>query len=319
MDRMRLAFLGTPDFAVPSLQALCQEQDFQVAGVVTQPDRPGGRGNRIKVPPVKKAAVEEGLSVFQPEDINSVSMIQEFKKMEPQVLVVVAFGQLLKEELLSLPAYGCINLHASLLPALRGAAPIQWAIIHGLVETGLTTIRLDEGMDTGDILLQEQVPIGSHETAGELHNRMSYLGAGLLLQTLSALKEGVLIPVPQGEKGVSFAPRLTPRDSRIHWCKGAEEIHNLIRGSNPSPGAYTYHRCGRVKIWRSHPLPQRDDSPPGTILWVEGEDLLCNTGEGILALELLQPAGKRQMKGRDYFHGYCFPDADSWSQVLSTG
>lgn len=313
---MRLIFFGTPDFAVPSLMALCQMEDVEVVAVVTQPDRPAGRGKRRKKPPpVKEKALELGLPVLQREDINQDEAIEKLQSMRAQVFFVVAFGQLLGRELLSLPAYGCINLHASLLPLFRGAAPIQWAIIQGCKETGVTTILLDEGMDSGDILLQKRISIGSQETAGQLHDRLAAMGAVLLLRTLSSLKGGSLVQIPQDEDLVTFAPRLTARDSLIHWSHSALDIHNLIRGTNPSPGAYTVHRCGRVKIWRSHLVNRETDAPPGQILCAEVGALYCATGEGVLALDLLQPAGRKKMQGSDYLHGYCLLKGDSFLEA----
>lgn len=303
---MRIVFMGTPEFAVPSLFALHREEDFSIKAVVTQPDRPAGRGKGLRLSAVKKVALELNLPILQEESINHQSSVERLMSLEIDALVVVAFGQIIKDPLLSLPPYGCINLHASLLPKYRGAAPIQWALISGEKETGVTTILLDRGVDSGDILLQERVCIKEGESAGDLHHRLAPIGANLLVKTLIALKKKELTPYPQDESEASYAPLLTSRDGLIHWKEKALTIHHLILGLDPYPGAYTYHHGRRVKIFKSYPLEgDTEGYSPGEIISSKGEDLICATGEGLLALQLLQPAGKKKMSGCDYFHGYC--------------
>lgn len=308
---MQLVFMGTPSFAVPSLEALYEAEDLHIQAVVTQPDRRSGRGHGLRPSAVKKAAQQREIPIIQMDDVNCGSLKRDLQELETEALVVVAFGQLLKEDLLYLPQYGTINLHASLLPKYRGAAPIQWALIHGEQETGVTTILLDEGVDSGHILLQERTLIEEGETAGELHNRLATIGAGLLLKTLRSLKEKRITPKPQSEERVTYAPMLDPRDGLIDWSQKSWKIQHLIQGTTPYPGAYTYHKKRRVKILKSRPLEgDGKEYSPGRLLSLEGEELLCATGEGFLAIHLLQPAGKRPMNGRDFFHGYCCKEGD---------
>lgn len=308
---MRIVFMGTPGFAVPSLKALYHEKGFSIAAVVTQPDRPAGRGHGIRTSAIKKVALELSLPILQEESINNELFVERLRSLEVDALVVVAFGQILKSRLLSLPPYGCINLHASILPQYRGAAPIQWALISGEKETGVTTILLDEGVDSGDILLQERVLIEKGENAGDLHNRLAPIGARLLVKTLAALKEKALTPSPQDHQKATYAPLLSPQDGLIQWNQSASQIHNHIRGATPYPGAYTRHKQRRVKILKSHLVEgQAMESSPGDLICSRGDDLICATGEGLIAFSLLQPAGRRTMSGRDYFHGYCCKEGD---------
>jgi methionyl-tRNA formyltransferase len=237
---MKLVFMGTPDFAVPSLQAL-QEAGHQIAGVFTQPDRPAGRGKKMMPSPVKVLAEKLNLPVFQPLKIKTPEAIDSIRKLEPECIVVVAYGQILSPEILNLPPYGCINVHASLLPSYRGAAPIHWAVLNGEQKTGVTTMLMDEGLDTGDMLLAAEYPISSTATTGEVHDALARLGAEVLLKTLRGLQDGTLKPVPQPQE-FTYAPPLKREHERIDWSHSALAIHNQIRGLNPWPGAYTTFR-----------------------------------------------------------------------------
>lgn len=298
---MRLAFAGTGRFGLPSLFALAGRG--WVAAVITQPDRPAGRGLKAKASPVKEAAKSLGLPLLQPRSINSPETLNELRKLRLDLLVVAAFGQFLRREVLSLPALGCVNVHASLLPKYRGAAPIPWAILHGERETGVTTFLMDEGMDTGPILLERRVEIGEEETAGELCERLGELGAELILETVEGLVHRSLRPMPQSEGG-TLAPKLKRGDGHIDWSWPSARVHNWIRGMNPWPGAHTTFRKNSLKLHRSRrttlPNPGLE---PGTILPAKGK-LLVAAGEGVLELLEVQPAGKKRMSGRDFWNGY---------------
>lgn len=321
---MRIVFLGTPDFAVPSLQSLVKG-GYDVVGVFTQPDRPAGRGKKLKPSPVKVVAEELGLAVYQPHKIKTPEAIQQLRALAPDIIIVVAYGQILSKEILQLPTKGCINVHASLLPSYRGAAPIHWAVMNGENRTGVTTMLMDEGLDTGDILLKREVSISKEATTGEIHDRLAVLGGELLIDTLHELEMGRLIATPQtGES--NYAPLLKREHECINWTRKAAELHNQIRGLNPWPGAFTSFRGENLKIWRSTPWPQMEKYPetegqqsetgisncepevkflaePGEIIQVLGEGLLVQTGDGVLQILEVQPAGKRAMPARDFFNG----------------
>ncbi len=277
------------------------ERDW-VVGVVTQPDRPAGRGLRLRPPPVKEVAAALGLAVLQPKSINKPESLEYLQALAPDLLVVAAFGQLLKKPVLELPKHGCINIHASLLPKYRGAAPIQWAIIRGERWSGVTTFLIDEGMDTGPILLQRAVRIGEDETAGELEERLAHLGAELIVETVEGYLRGEIRAKPQPEEG-TLAPKIREEDTRIPWGKTAREIHNLVRGLSPSPGAYTTFRGKRIKVYRTKPAGDEEDAEPGTILPTR-KKLLVATGGGTLEILALKPEGKREMQGVDFLNGY---------------
>ncbi|MGY4707569.1 methionyl-tRNA formyltransferase [Candidatus Bipolaricaulota sp. J31] len=273
-----------------------------VVAAITQPDRPAGRGLQLTSPPVKLAAQELGLPLFQPRSINKPDSLAYLRGLAPDLIVVAAFGQLLKKAVLELPRYGCINVHASLLPKYRGAAPIQWAIIRGERWTGVTTVIMDEGMDTGPILLQRAVRIGEDETAGELAARLAELGAELIVETVEGYLGGRIRPKPQPPEG-TLAPKITEEHARIDWTADARTIHNLVRGLAPAPGAYTTFRGKRVKIHRTKPLPGAAEAAPGEIL-PHRKRLLVATGDGVLEVLSLTPAGKREIRGADFLNGY---------------
>lgn len=310
---MRLVFMGTPDFAVPSLRALVKA-GHDVVGVFTQPDRPAGRGKNLKPSPVKVAAEELGLAVFQPEKIKTAAEIDQLRALAPDSIIVVAYGQILSREILQIPAKGCINVHASLLPSYRGAAPIHWAVMKGETRTGVTTMLMDEGLDTGDILLKREVLISDEATTGEIHDELAVLGGELLIDTLKELEMGSLNPIPQtGES--NYAPLLKREHERLDWSRRAAELHHQIRGLNPWPGAFATFRGENLKIWRSTPFLQPVKSlkteaflkvatvDPGQILQVLEDSLVVQTGDGVLRILEVQPAGKRAMPARDFFNG----------------
>lgn len=302
---MRIIFMGTPETAVPTLERLLQV-DHQVEAVITQPDRPVGRGRKWTPPPVKRAAMQYGLRVVQPEKINTDEMRALFESIAPDVVVVVAYGKILPPWLLRIPRRGCINVHFSLLPKYRGAAPVNWAIARGETETGVTTMLMDEGLDTGPILLQRRCPIGPEETAPELARRLAQLGAELLIETLERWERGELTPRPQDDAQASYAPRLKRDDGRIDWSLRAIEIHNRIRGFQPWPGAWTTLRGARLILWRAHPLPPHAGgaAPPGTISELAKDALVVTCGEHTrLRVEELQLEGKRRLSARDFLNG----------------
>jgi len=312
---MRLVFMGTPDFAVPVLDAL-YASGHKIDGVFTQPDKPAGRGNKLKASPVKVLAEKYGLAVFQPARIKTAEAVRQIKDLQPECIVVVAFGQLLSKEILEIPPYGCINVHASLLPAYRGAAPIHWAVMNGEIKTGVTTMLMDEGLDTGAMLMMKEYPISPEATTGELHDALARIGAKALLNTLIGLENGAVYPVPQPE-GSSYAPLLTREHERLEWSWTAAKIHNRIRGLNPWPGAFAFFREEQVKIWLSEQPGKLDlsgnalqNSLPGSILSLTEGGLLVKTGEGILKITELQPAGKKRMRAQDFYNGYRLKEDD---------
>ncbi len=301
---MRTVFMGTPEFAVPCLRQLAAST--QVVGVFTQPDRRQGRGLALASPPVKRVAQELGLPVYQPVKLSSQESWQQLQALAPDLIVVVAYAQLLTPQILALPTYGCINVHASLLPAYRGGAPIHWAIIKGETESGVTTMLMDEGLDTGDILLQDRIAIGPDETCGQLHDRLAELGAKTLAKTLTALVEGRLQPTPQPKTGASYARNLTKEDGLIDWHKPAAHIHNLVRGLNPWPVAYTAIGDGRLRIFSTRLLTDTEyqgKAEPGTIVALTKDGPVVQTGEGVLLLQEVQPANRKRMSGADYVRG----------------
>lgn len=302
---MRTVFMGTPEFAVPCLRELAATT--QVVGVYTQPDRRQGRGLSLTPPPVKQVALELGLPVYQPARLRSPENWQQLKALAPDLIVVVAYAQILTPKVLALPRYGCINVHASLLPAYRGGAPIHWAIVNGEAETGITTMMMDAGLDTGDMLLQTRLPIGPDAGCGEVHDRLATLGAQTLAETLSALAQGQLEPKPQPQAGVSYARNLTKHDGLIQWTNSASSIHNLVRGLNPWPVAYTQHAGKTLRVFSTRLLTNCEETvgaEPGCIIAVSEAGPVVQTGDGVLLLSEVQPASKRRMSGADYARGH---------------
>ena len=300
MKRFRVIFMGTPDFAVPCLARLVEISD--VVAVVTQPDRPKGRGQKLLPPPVKVFAQEHGIAVYQPVRVKATDFVDVLRGLAPDLIVVVAFGQILSKEILSLPPLGCINVHASLLPRYRGAAPMQWAIVRGEKETGVTTMFMDEGLDTGDMLMRETLPITQAMTAAELHDAMMKLGADVLERTIFSLSEGTLKRTPQDDALSTYAPLLDKEVGRIDWKKPAQEIHDLVRGLNSWPGAYTMLAGRKFKIWRTRLA--EGTAEPGEIVSVTKQGLLVGTGEGMLEILELQAPSKKKMAAGDYVRGH---------------
>ena len=302
---MRILFMGTSEFAVPALRELISH-NFELIGVVTQPDRPSGRGKRLNPPPVKIVAAEHNLSIYQPERVRKPDFIGTLKHLAPDVIVVAAFGQLLPQIVLDIPPCGTINLHPSLLPKYRGAAPIQWALINGETETGVTLMLLDAGEDTGDIICAERIPIKDTDTALTLTEQLANLGAKQLVQVLSDMPENTPpSATPQNDAEAIHAPRLTKETGHIDWNQPATAIHNLVRGTAMWPGAYTFFRENlRLKIISCQPHPQVLAAPPGTLEIVEKQKLFVATAAGTLQLLQIQPATKKAMEAHDFINGY---------------
>lgn len=303
----KVVFMGTPDFAVGTLQALADSGKYQVQAVFTQPDRAKGRGKAVQMTPVKEAALAAGIPVYQPERIREPEWLEVLKELRPDAIVVVAFGQLIPQSILQLPPYGCINVHASLLPRYRGAAPIQWAVINGDRESGVTTMRMDEGLDTGDMILKETVSLAPDETGGSLFDKLSRTGASLLLRTLEAVGNGTAQYERQPkESPTAYASMLTKKDGRIDWTRSAAEIERLIRGLNPWPSAYTTYRGRTLKLWAAEALPgegKEAKAPPGTVAGVTKKTLTVQTGDGLLSILELQPEGKKRMTADAFLRG----------------
>lgn len=301
---MRIVFMGTPAFAVPSLEALLRSE-HSVAGVVTRPDRPKGRGQALAAAPVKLVCEREGLPLLQPVKLKDPAFLEALLGWRPDLIAVAAFGRILPSAILQMPARGCINVHASLLPKYRGAGPIQWAIINGERETGITTMLMDEGMDTGAILLQERVPIQPDETAGALSARLAEVGGRLLVATIRRVKDGTVTPKPQDHSQATLAPLLTKEDGLIDWKLTAIDIANRVRGLSPWPGAYTFAREDRWVLLRASAVDRPAGAAvPGTIVHANKDALLVATGGGLLAITELQPASSRRMTVSQYLAGH---------------
>lgn len=301
---MRIVFMGTPEFAVPSLDALLHSPD-DVVGVVTQPDRPKGRGQELALSPVKLVAQRAQIPILQPLKMKDPAFLEALQAWQPDLIVVAAFGRILPKIILDLPLKGCVNVHASLLPKYRGAGPIQWAVINGERETGITTMLMDEGMDTGAILLQESVPIAADDTAGSLSVKLAAVGGRLLIETLRRLKEGRLAPYPQDSSQASMAPLLKKEDGLLDWSLPAAAIANRVRGLSPWPGAYTYLGADRWIVWKAQALDRSAPAVlPGTIVEAAKEGLLVATGSGALRMTEVQPANSRRMSVAQYLAGH---------------
>ncbi|TAL23882.1 MAG: methionyl-tRNA formyltransferase [Nitrospirae bacterium] len=296
---MSIVFFGTPSFAVPSLDALIGSGE-EIAAVVTQPDKKKGRGHLLSIPPVKELAVNKNIKVLQPESMKDKSFLEELSLIKPELIVVVAYGRILPESILKLPPRGCINVHASLLPKYRGAAPIQWAIINGEEFTGITTMLMDKGLDTGDILLQEEINISHEDTAETLGSKLSELGASLLVKTIKGIKGGSIKPRPQtGE--ASYAPVIRKEDGLVDWTKSAVDLFNFVRGMYPWPCAYCYLNKERIKIIKAEALD--GEGKPGRIERAQKDGLIIGTGKGLISITALQPEGKKVMPAEAFLHG----------------
>jgi methionyl-tRNA formyltransferase len=297
---MLAVFMGTPPFAVPTLEALTQRH--HVALVISQPDRPAGRGQKLTPPAVKAKATELRLPVYQPEKIRAPEALERLRQIAPEIIVVVGYGQIIPQTIIDLPRYGIVNVHASLLPKYRGAAPLNWAIVNGETTTGVTTMRIEKRLDAGDMLLKRETAIGPAETAPELAARLAPLGAGLLIETLDGLAAGTIQPEKQSEAEASYAPILKREEGWIDWQRPAREIFNRIRGFDPWPGAYTGFRGKRLHIRRARPL-EGVSLAPGRVSTIDGLRAGCGGGTG-LQLEQLQIEGKPRVAAEDFARGY---------------
>lgn len=301
---MRIVFMGTPDFAVPSLRALI-DGGYNVVGVFCQPDRPKGRGHKLAPCPVKEVALEAGIPVFQPERIKRAEGVEMLKSCAPDLCVTAAFGQLLSQEILDIPPLGTVNVHSSLLPKHRGSAPINWSIIKGDNVTGVTTMFTDIGMDTGDMLLKRETPIGEAETAGELSDRLAVMGAELLVETLRALEAGTLVRTPQNPDEATYEPKMDKELGRIDWGKPAQEIDWLVRGTTPWPGAFTAVGEGTMKVFEVRVCGDRPDVAPGTVMSADAKaGLTVACGDALLELTQIQMPGAKRMNAKDYLRGH---------------
>ncbi len=302
---MRILFMGTPEFSVPALECLLSSE-HEVIGVVTQPDRPRGRRGVTRQSPVKERAVLAGIPLWQPERVRNEEFIRTVSELNPDAVVVSAFGQILPKKLLDIPRYGCLNIHASLLPRYRGAAPIQWAVINGEKETGITVMQMDPGLDTGDILRQQKISISDDETGDSLHDKLSVMGGPLLLQVLEEISAGTVIRTPQqGES--CYAPMLSRETGDVDWTQSAAQIERLIRGLDSWPSAYTHWQGRIIKLWKAQPLPLSSsdissDICPGTVISCD-DGIQVMTGEGILKITQLQQEGRKRMDSDTYLRG----------------
>ena len=308
---MRIVFMGTPDFAVGSLQALCESGKHEIVGVVTQPDRPKGRGNKMLMTPVKEYALEQGLTVYQPQKVKTPEFVQTLRELQPELIVVAAFGQFLSREILELPPHGCINVHASLLPKYRGAAPIQYAIIKGEQESGVTIMQMDIGMDTGAMLEKVVVPIAENTTMGELHDALREQGAALLLKVIDDIAAGTAVAEPQNDAEATYATLLNRSMEHIDWTKSAQEVHNLIRGFNPAPSTFTKLPNGKsLKIWGSRLTDKKSEAAAGTVVEAGKHSFFVACGSGVLEITEVQPESKKRMAAQVFLNGRGVAEGD---------
>ena len=304
---MNIIFMGTPGFAVPSLEKL-YESGHNVVLVVTQPDKPFGRGKKLKKSEVKETAEKLGFEIFQPDKIKKQENIDVLKSYNPDAIVVVAYGQILSREILTLPKYGCINVHASLLPKLRGAAPLNWAIINGEYKTGVTTMQMDTGLDTGDMLLKAEVEIDEEMNVGDLHDILMHKGADLLIETLVKLEKNEIVPQKQDDSLSTYAPMLDNENRKINWSLPAKNIHNLIRGLSPWPAAYFTMDEKTIKVYKSSYINDSTDYVPGYIIKAGKEGIFVKAKDGIVILKEIQMPGKNKMPVEAYLRGNKFPE-----------
>lgn len=308
---MKIVFMGTPDFAVGSLQALCESGKHEILAVVTQPDRPKGRGNKLLQTPVKEYALAHGLTVYQPQKVKTPEFVELLHELQPELIVVAAFGQFLSKEILELPKYGCINVHASLLPKYRGAAPIQYAIIKGEKESGVTIMQMDIGMDTGAMLDKVVVPIAENTTMGELHDALREQGAALLLEVIDKIAAGTAVAEPQDDAQATYATLLDRSMEHIDWSKTAQEVHNLIRGFNPAPSTFTKLPNGKsLKIWGSKMTDKSSAAAAGTVIETGKHSFFVACGEGVLEITEVQPESKKRMPAQVFLNGRGVQEGD---------
>ena len=304
---MKIVYMGTPDFSVGALEALI-EAGHQIVAVVTQPDKPKGRGKEVQMTPVKVCALSHDIPVFQPVKIKEPEAVEVLRGYGADVFVVAAFGQILSEEILTMPRYGCVNIHASLLPKYRGAGPIQWAIINGEKTTGVTIMQMDQGIDTGDMLLKEEVAIDDRETGDSLHDKLAQTGAKLIVEALDKIESGDVVPVKQTEEGTCYAKMLQKSMGRIDWRQSARKLDCLIRGLISWPGAFTLYRGKNLKIWEVEASEEMNGEcggiQPGKVVLVEKDAFYVQTGDGLLKILAVQPEGKKRMAVKDFLLGY---------------
>ena len=299
---MKVVFMGTPDFSVPTLDALYNNGHI-ISLVISQSDKAKGRGKKVLYTPVKERALELGLNVYQPDNINSSESIELIKKENPDIIVVVAYGQILKESILSIPKYGCINVHASLLPKYRGAAPINWAIINGEKTTGVTTMVMEKGLDSGDMLLRREIEISDGETAGDIHDKLAILGAELLIETIEGLENGTVPRTPQDHENATYAPMMTKDLGKINWSEKAINIKNLVRGTQPWPGAFTTYKGQNIKILEVDIVNKFKEDENGKVVKVNNEGIFVNTIDNCIVIKQIQFPGKKSMLVEDFLRG----------------
>ena len=300
---MKIVYMGTPDFAVAPLEALIKA-GHQVTAVVTQPDKQKGRGKEVQMTPVKECALKYNIPVFQPVKIKEKEAVDRLREYPADIFVIAAFGQLLSEEILKMPPFGCVNIHASLLPAYRGAAPIQWVILNGEKETGVTIMQMEKGLDTGDMLLKKAIPIEPKETGESLHDKLMEIGAELIVEALPLIESGAIIPEKQEDSKSSYASRLNKEMGHIDWNKDAEELERLVRGLNSWPSAYTSYRGKTLKIWEADVIGEQSGKLPGEITQVGKDFVDVACGKDILRIYSLQLEGKKRMAVKDFLLGY---------------
>lgn len=299
---MKIVFMGTPEFAVPTLEALIEKHD--VAAVVTQPDKPKGRGKKMILSAVKEKAVENNIKVYQPTKVRDGKFVEILKEYEPDVIVVVAFGQILSEDILNIPKYGCINVHGSILPKYRGAAPIQWSIINGEEFGGVTTMYMAKGLDSGDMILKAEEKIKDDDTYGTLYDRLSYIGADLLIKTLDLIERGEIVRVPQNDDDATLAPMITRDMEHIDWDNTSENVANLIKGLNPQPVSYTMYNDEKLKIWFAEVEKTEYSGEIGEIVDVRKKDFVVKTKKGAVAVKEVQAQGGKKMTADAYMRGH---------------
>ena len=303
MNNMKVIFMGTPDYAVGALQAIV-DAGYEVTAVVTQPDKTKGRGKEMQMPPVKECAIKNHIPVLQPKKIKEAQAIEELRRYEADIFVVAAFGQILSKEILEMPKYGCVNIHASLLPKYRGAAPIQWAILDGEEKTGITIMQMNEGIDTGDILMQEEVPITADETGESLFGKLTDCGAKLIVKALPLIEQGLLTPIKQDEQKSSYAKMLKKSIGEIDFSKEAAVIERKVRGLNSWPSAYTKYKGKTLKIWSASVESGDGKGTPGTVESVSKDSFIVCTGKDRLKITSVQPEGKKRMEVSAFLLGY---------------
>jgi methionyl-tRNA formyltransferase len=307
---MRIVFFGTPDFAVPSLNMLAKE-GYDIVAVVTQPDKPKGRGKKIAASPVKEYAIEKNIPVLQPDKIKTGEFLNQLADLKPDLLITSAYGKILSKEVLEMTRFGCINVHGSLLPKYRGAAPIHWAIINGENASGITTMYTDVGLDTGDMIIKGGIKISEDMTAGELHDKMAVLGAEVLKMTLFKLQQGELMRVPQVEEEATYAPMIKKEIGLIDWFKSAKEIHNLVRGTNPWPGAYSFYKGNKIRVWKTEVMDDCSSNlRAGLVCKADKEGIIIMTGKGTIKILEIQLDSSKRMKVENYLCGHTINEGE---------